>query len=76
MASTLRIVGRDRFGLLPDGLAIFEGTRELGATGEWLLLAPRVYLIRIRLPDATLSREHAIELADFQERTEDVDVEA
>jgi sulfite reductase beta subunit-like hemoprotein len=76
LASALRIVGRDHFGLLPDGLSIVEGARELGATGEWLLLTPRVYLIRIRLPDGTLSPEHAIELTDFQQRTEDVDVEA
>ena len=76
MASTLRIIGRDHWGLLPDGLSIFEGTRELGVTGEWLLLTPRVYLIRIRRLDGTLSPEHAIELSDFQQRTEDVNVEA
>ena len=76
MASTLRIIGRDHFGLLPDGLPILEGARELGATGEWLLLVPRVYLIRIRLPDGTLSSERPIELGDFEHRTQDVDVEA
>jgi hypothetical protein len=76
MASTLRIIGHDHFGFLPDGLPIFEGARELGATGEWLLLVPRVYLIRIRLPDGSMSAEHAIELGDFQQRTEDVPVEA
>jgi hypothetical protein len=76
VASTLRIIGRDHFGLLPDGLPILEGARELGATGEWLLLVPRVYLIRIRLPDGTLSSERPIELGDFEHRTQDVDVEA
>jgi hypothetical protein len=76
VASTLRIIGRDHFGLLPDGLPILEGARELGATGEWLLLVPRVYLIRIRLPDGTLSSEQPIELGDFEHRTQDVDVEA
>jgi hypothetical protein len=76
MASTLRIIARDHFGWLPDGLAIMEGTREIGATGEWLLLAPRVYLLRIRLPDGLLSRERPLELGDFEQRTEEVDVEA
>jgi sulfite reductase beta subunit-like hemoprotein len=76
MASTLRILARDRFGQLPDGLAIFEGTREIGATGEWLLLAPRVYLLRIRLPDGTLSPEQSLVLADAEQRTEQVTVDA
>jgi hypothetical protein len=76
VASTVRVIGRDVWGLLPDGLAIFEGARELGATGEWLLLVPRVYLIRIRLPDGTFSPERALEIADFQTRTEDVRVDA
>lgn len=76
MASMLRIVARDHFGLLPDGLAILEGAREIGATGEWLLLVPRVYLIGIRLPDGLVSRERPLEVADFQQRTEEIDVEA
>jgi sulfite reductase beta subunit-like hemoprotein len=76
MASTLRVIARDHFGLLPDGLPIFEGAREIGATGEWLLLVPRVYLLRVRLPDGRLSPERSLELDDFQQRTEDIDVEA
>ena len=76
MASTLRVIARDHFGRLPDGLPIFEGAREIGATGEWLLLAPRVYLLRIRLPDGELSAERPLPLDDFQQRTEEIDVEA
>jgi hypothetical protein len=76
MASTLRVIARDHFGLLPDGLPIMEGAREIGATGEWLLLAPRVYLLRIHLPDGTLSREQPLELPDYVQRTEEIDVEA
>jgi hypothetical protein len=76
MASTLRIVARDHHGRLPDGLAIMEGAREIGATGDWLLLVPRVYLLRIRLPDGSLSRERPLELPDFVQRTDEIDVEA
>jgi hypothetical protein len=76
MAAMLRIIGRDRFGRLPDGLSYFEGARELGVTGDWVLLTPRVYLIRIRVPDGTLSAEHAVEAADFERHTEEIDVEA
>jgi|RhiMetdeSRZDD1v2_1073273.scaffolds.fasta_scaffold19072_6 hypothetical protein len=76
MAAMLRIVARDRFGLLPDGLPLFEGAREVGATGDWLLLAPRVYLIRVRQLDGSLSPERAVEALDFQQRTEEIDVDA
>ena len=72
----LRIVARDRFGLLPDGLPYFEGARELGATGEWVLLTPRLYLIRVRLPDGSLAPERSVEALDFQQRTEEIDVDA
>jgi hypothetical protein len=75
MAAMLRIIARDRFGRLPDGLPYFEGARELGATGDWVLLAPRIYLIRIRVLDGTLTPEHAVEAVDFQQRTEEIDVE-
>jgi hypothetical protein len=60
---SLRCGTRER-GPLSSGLSIMEGEREIGMTGEWMMLAPRLYTIYVKLADGKPSSLCQVEVLD------------
>lgn len=53
-------------GPLPPGLLIMEGDREIGITGDWMMLKPRIYTLRVKLTNNKFSAPYDIEVRDFE----------
>jgi len=69
MAGRLKVICREASGAVIDGLPVVEGARQLGRTGAWLLLSPRLYTLCIRRPDGALTAPpHDVDVLDFQEQ--------